>query len=179
MKEKRKRERTDPNNLSFMRVNGRPPTITDDIIQKIGNAIKVGNYVEVAAALNGISKQCLYKWFKKGQSGKGLYGKLVDVVQQSISYSEARDVAVVDKEAQGRNAEYDEKGKLLRESMPVNWKAAAWRLERKHPDRWGRREQVKLFDSSESEEFTAKGSHDSIMELIDHYNKKAKEAGEE
>lgn len=179
MKEKPKR-RTDPNDMAFIKVRGGPiPSITEELIEKIGNTIKVGNYVEVAAALHGVNRRNLYKWFKQGQNGKGLYGQLVHTVQHAISYSEARDVAIVDAEAQGRPAQYDKGGKLLREAVPVNCKAAMWRLERKHPDRWGRREQVKLFDAEESEEFTPKGGHDMVMDLIDGFNKKAKDAGEE
>lgn len=172
----KKRERSDPNNPSFAKALGRPPEINEELIEKITRVIKAGNYVETAAALNGVCKKTLYNWFRKGQKGNTLYSKLVHAVQQAISESEVRDVNVIDKEARGRDAEYDKSGKKIREAVTVNWKAAAWRLERKHPERWGRREQVKLVEGDVG--FSDAGSHDKIMDAIAHFKERKKNSGQ-
>ena len=104
--------------------NGRPPELTDEMHDKIIGLIRAGNYVETASIAAGISKQTLYVWMKKGnKENSGKHKKFVDAVHKAIGESEAIDVNNIAKAAQ--------KGQ---------WQASAWRLERKHPQKWGRSE---------------------------------------
>lgn len=164
---------------AFVKVKGRPPTLTQEVIDELCLIIRSGNYIETAAAMTGISKACLYKWFKKAKKKKtGIYRELVDAVKKAMAESEVRDVLVIDKEAHGRNAVYDKNGNKIQDAIVPNWKAAAWKLERKHPERWGRRDTVKWVpgDPENPDDpntgLSPSGSHDKIMDLIDEYNRK-------
>ena len=180
--DKKKREPTDPNNRSFIKPDkqkrpmGAPPIeLTPELQESVCSAIRMGVYVETAANLNGIGKTTLYKWFK---DKRPKFREFTNAVQKALATSEVRDIQVIDKEATGRPAEYDSEGNLLRPAIPVNWKAAAWRLERKHSDRWGRREQVKIYKAEDAEEFKPKGSHEEIMDLIEDLDAKRRKEEE-
>src|SRR5690606_31176789 len=82
----------------------------------------MGAYIETAAAYAGINKSTLYDWMKRGARAKsGKYKEFSNAIEKALAESEMRDLAVIAKASQ------------------ENWQAAAWRLERKFPDRWGRR----------------------------------------
>ncbi len=127
----------------------------DDMIKTIANALRMGNYIETAAAMVGISKQTLYAWFKKGKKNpRSRYGALLDAVEKSQAEAEFRDLANVEMIAMGRPAEYmkDAAGKLVldgngnaiqtRPYIPPNLNASTWRLERRHPRKWGRFDRI-------------------------------------
>lgn len=101
---------------------GRPEKLTPELQQKIVDAIRMGAYIETAAAYAGINKSTLYDWMRRGARAKsGKYKEFSNAIEKALAESEMRDLAVI--------------AKASRE----NWQAAAWRLERKFPDRWGRR----------------------------------------
>jgi transposase len=108
---------------------GSIPMLTEKLIVELSSFIAHGCYVETAVALCGISKQTFYRWLKDSQKedASDLLLKLSDAVKKAAAESEVRDLAVIDKAAQ--------------EGV---WQAAAWRLERKHPERWGRQSKVQL-----------------------------------
>lgn len=103
---------------------GRPSKINERIVNEITTLIRAGNYVETAAAAVGISKNTLYLWLRKGaKSGPGtLERKFRDDVLVALATSEVLDLNTV------------------REASKKEWQAAAWRLERRFPDRWRRRD---------------------------------------
>jgi transposase-like protein len=101
---------------------GRPTKLTLDIEARIVQAISAGNYMETAAAYVGISKVTLYKWMRDGARAKsGKKKNFVNAVEKALAVAEMDAVATI-KVASGKT-----------------WQAAAWHLERSHPDRWGRR----------------------------------------
>lgn len=101
---------------------GRPEKLTPELQQKIVDAIRMGAYIETAAAYAGINKSTLYDWMRRGARAKsGKYKEFSNAIEKALAESEMRDLAVIAKASQ------------------ENWQAAAWRLERKFPDRWGRR----------------------------------------
>ena len=114
----------------------RPTKLNKDIQNKIVTAIKMGNYIETAAAVAGINKTTLYDWLKRGEREKqrvendsrkkirkseAIYVEFSNAVEKALAEAEARDVMLISKAAN------------------TQWQAAAWRLERKFPDRWGRK----------------------------------------
>lgn len=105
------------------------PKLTEKMIERIAEAIRRGCYVETAVALAGLSKQSFYRWLKQAESDEAteLAQKLSDAVKKAMAEAETRDLAVIDKAAQSGE-----------------WTAAAWRLERKHPERWGRQSRVQV-----------------------------------
>ena len=105
---------------------GRPSKLTPALQQKICEAIRAGNYIETAAAFAGIRKSTLYDWLRRGsRTSSGVHHDFAEAVEKALADAEARDVALIAKAA----------------SDGV-WQAAAWRLERKFPDRWGRRDRL-------------------------------------
>lgn len=111
---------------------GRPTKLTPELQDRIVQAIRAGAYIETAAAYAGVSKDTLYQWLKRGARSKsGIYRQFSDAVEKALAEAEMRDVMLV-----GRAAE-------------TNWQAAAWRLERKFPERWGRRDRVSMEHSGE------------------------------
>lgn len=109
---------------------GRPEKLTPEIQTVIVSSILAGGYVETAAAFAGISKTTFYEWMKKGaKASKGKYHDFSNAVKKAQAEAELRDVMVVNRAAQS------------------SWQAAAWKLERKYPDRWGRRENITMTGS--------------------------------
>nr|WP_255724707.1 hypothetical protein [Shimazuella soli] len=84
----------------------------------------MGNYIETASAYAGINKTTLYDWLKRGaRENRGKYRAFSNAVEKAMAEAEMRDVA------------------LIAQAAKENWQAAAWRLERKYPARWGRKTQ--------------------------------------
>jgi transposase len=101
---------------------GRPTKLTPEVSDTIVRYVRAGNYLETAAAAAGISRDTLHTWLRKGRTAKsGMYSEFADIVEKALGEGEIRDVLVIG------------------EAARTHWQAAAWRLERKFPDRWGRR----------------------------------------
>lgn len=99
---------------------GRKTRLTPERQAKIVNAIRAGAYIETAAAAAGINKTSLYAWLKKGERYPGtIFSAFADAVNEALAQAEMRDVLAISKAA------------------GEDWRAAAWRLERKFPGRWG------------------------------------------
>jgi hypothetical protein len=104
---------------------GRPTKLTPALQKNITDALMAGNYIETAAAYAGVSKVTLYKWLKKGRREKsGQYVDFVAAVDQAMAQSEVSAIARITKAG-------DE-----------SWQALAWRLERRFPAKWGKREKL-------------------------------------
>jgi len=124
-----------------MASRGRPSKLTPKIQEEILRVIKSGNYIETACAYVGINKSTFYEWLKRGAREKDRVAKnprakvrkseqpyvdFSNAVEKALAQAEIRDVAIIGKAAE------------------ENWQAAAWRLERKFPERWGRKEKYSL-----------------------------------
>lgn len=117
------------NGKAFIKASkiGRPTKLTEELQKTVCDALRAGNYVETASAYAGISKDTLYAWLKKGARSKsGIYKKFSDAVKIAEASADVRDVATIAQHAQ------------------TNWQAAAWRLERKHPSQWGRKDRMEV-----------------------------------
>ncbi len=113
------------------KARGRPPhrpcKLTPQVQETIVTWLQSGNYLETAAHLAGVNKQTIYTWLKRGQKEKsGEFRDFLDAVNKAQAGAEARLVM------------------LLEKAATKNWQAAAWRLERKYPKRWGRRDGLEL-----------------------------------
>jgi hypothetical protein len=145
---------------------GRPPTLNEDVQKKITDAIRLGNYIETAAAYAGVPKRTLYDWLKRGalaerkrdeglRLGRNdrLYLEFSHAVERALADSEMHDVL------------------LIHQAAKDAWQAAAWRLERKFPDRWGRRIQATVnatvATSEEYDEADAFGKDEKALALAD------------
>jgi hypothetical protein len=107
---------------------GRPSKLTPEIQEQIVKAIKAGNYIETAAAYAGIAKDTLYNWLKEGaRSESGALREFSDAVENALAFGEMRDLQRIDQAA-----------------TAGQWQAAAWRLERRFPKKWGRQERHEI-----------------------------------
>jgi len=110
--------------------SGRTTKLTPQLQETIVNHILRGSYMETAAAAAGIDKTTLYRWLKQGadaiSSASPYYG-FRHAVESALAEAEVRDLNVVDHAARSGV-----------------WKAAAWKLERRAPKRWGKQERVEV-----------------------------------
>lgn len=144
-------------------VDGAPITASERIL----SAISAGSYVETAAAAAGVDKGTFYDWLKSGAraNAKQLEGKRLtanerrfanfsNAVAQAEADAEIRDVELTDQLARGgyvietkttTRKGTDTVAETIREETAApNAAAVMWRLERRHPDRWGRRQAIEV-----------------------------------
>lgn len=111
---------------------GRPPKLTDEKARKLVEHLEAGNYLETAASLVGINRQSIRNWCREGariiDSGvepkdkhEELLVYFLGAVEKAMATGEAKDLARIDSHADKQ------------------WQAAAWRLERRFPERYGQR----------------------------------------
>jgi len=117
---------------------GRPTDLTPQVQAKIVLAIVGGNDNKVAAAHAGIGESTFYAWLDRGRkevarlaassrakprASETPFVEFLEAIQKAQADAETRNVALIAKAAQ-----------------EGTWTAAAWWLERKYPERWGRKD---------------------------------------
>lgn len=105
---------------------GPKPGITDELTARICVAIVVGASLDGAAAACGVPPSTFWDWLKRGRAEDAIpvYRDFVDQVEQALGRFELEKSSVIDKASR------------------KEWTAAAWQLERRFPDRYGRRTRV-------------------------------------
>lgn len=102
---------------------GRPSKLTPETQQKIVQAVASGNYLETAAAYGGITYTTFNNWMNRGESRERKdYIEFFEAVKKAEADAEVLRVARISKAAN-----------------EGNWQADAWYLERRYPNRWGKR----------------------------------------
>lgn len=97
----------------------RKTNLTQEVKQKIVDAIKQGNYRETAARFAGISVRSFYEWMKRGNAEEsGIYRELRDAVIEAEQEAEVLAVQTI--------------------TSSKDPKHLQWWLERKFPARWGK-----------------------------------------
>lgn len=115
---------------------GRPTKFTKETTEKICQYIQEGNYIDTACRLAGVDYTTMRKWFVQGEAeGKGQFYEFAEAVRRAEAVAEAERVACII-----RAGKYDD------------WKANAWYLERKYPERWGKQERLEATVKSEHTE---------------------------
>ena len=124
---------------------GRPHGCTPDVIKKIAEAVGAGNAIEVAAVYAGISPATFYNWQARGKAeqqkrarsgyspnaDEAIFLEFLETIQKAEADAEVRNVAIIQQAAR------------------KSWQAAAWFSERKHHDRWGRKDRQQQEQSGE------------------------------
>lgn len=142
---------------------GSSPKLTKELIEKIATAMRNGAYIETAVAYCGVSKDTFYRWLRLAvnDSENGLYKALSYAIERAWAEAEMKDIEAITKAVEGTPDQLaiDDNGNVITDvnGLPVvaqygqspNWRAAAWRLERKFPDRWGRRTKIEVDPVSE------------------------------
>jgi hypothetical protein len=125
---------------------GAPSLLADpDTVQQFLAAVADGNYRETAARLAGISKVTFYNWLKRADAGEPAALAFVNALEKAEAAAESETVRNV------RNAS----------KLPQFWAAGMTWLERKSPDKWGRRQD----DSSAPKVVVQIGIKDSDVSL--------------
>jgi Homeodomain-like domain len=100
---------------------GRPPALTPEIEARIVAAVSAGAHLSVAARAAGVSRQTLHRWRARGAAEpEGPYHRLAEALERAEAEAEVRQVALIARAGQ------------------TQWRAAAWLLSRRAPERWGR-----------------------------------------
>lgn len=119
---------------------GRPTLLTPELQEKICRMIRRGCYIEVAAEANGIAKETLFNWFRRGRSkdpADEMYRNFLTELNAAQAEAEMRDVGLLDALIHAEDAD----GNPVEGAKP-NAGLLTWRLERRFPSRWGRAERV-------------------------------------
>ena len=124
-----------------MTKTGRPTKLTEETQTKIVQGIKLGATYELAAQYGGISYNTFNEWMKRGdaeikrRSGPNVKENTTkwDTEEPFVEFYEAI------KETEGEAA-------ILwlakiEKAATDNWQAAAWKLERRYPNNYGRQVQ--------------------------------------
>ena len=111
---------------------GRPTKLNEQTHEAIVTAVRNGNYVETAAQAAGISTRSFYHWMERGEADyeadlDSPFSQFFQAVQKAKAESEKIDLDLIAKAA-GEGS----------------WQAAAWRLERRFPDKWGKNDRMKI-----------------------------------
>ena len=107
---------------------GRKTKLTPEPQKKIVNIIKKGNYIRVACQAVGISHTTYFSWIKKGEEGISPYVEFLYAVEKAESEAQIEFI------------------KIIAAQAPKQWQAAAWWLERRFPEMWGRRDKLDIKD---------------------------------
>lgn len=107
---------------------GRPTKLTAERQAQVCDAIRAGVPPETAAAYGGIDESTFYRWLARGRGidAEPLYAEFAEVARVALAEWETRDIL------------------LIGEAAKSDWRAAAWRLERRLPKRYGRRERHEI-----------------------------------
>ena len=113
---------------------GRPSKLTPEIQATVVQYVRGGNYFSVACRAAGLSYATFQEWMSRGED------KNADPAKPPTPEFEAFARSI-------RKAEADAEASsitLIRTAARTSWQAAAWYLERKYPDRYGRRERISV-----------------------------------
>lgn len=115
---------------------GRPSKLTEEVKDKLVKAISQGNYYEAACSYAGISYSTFREWMNKGAAEQ-------DAAEEQEGQEEQEGTEFSDFLEAIKKAESAAELRLVQEwqkHIPNNWQAIATFMERRYPDRWGRRE---------------------------------------
>jgi transposase-like protein len=119
---------------------GRPTKLTADLKERLIGALRSGAPNETAAGFAGIAESTFYAWLARAQDDLKAnpeiatdYTEFQEAVEKAQAEAELEKLLIINAAA---------KGKPTTEGAPGTagqWQAAAWFLERRHPERYGRR----------------------------------------
>jgi hypothetical protein len=126
---------------------GRPSKLTESRMQKLTEALRSGSYRIDACRAAGIHYNTLLAWEKRGESQKsGEYVEFLDILRRSEAEAVVSNVEIITKAAKDGD-----------------WRAAAWFLEHKYPNKWARLEKRAV------EDLLSDTNKDVIEERVEKY----------
>lgn len=102
--------------------SGRKTKLTPETSETILRAVRMGAYIETACAAAGVDAGTMRDWLKRGAAEEsGIYHDFNEGYRRAEADAELLDLALVSRAAAS------------------DWKAAAWKLARRYPERYGDR----------------------------------------
>ncbi len=113
-------------NRANAKLGGQPPSITDEEKQQIYELIRAGVPQEASVLRVGVPRSTYYDWLSKGRQpdAREPYATFSRECERALADWETRDILIIGKAAE------------------TQWQAAAWRLERRKPNEYGRRTRI-------------------------------------
>lgn len=135
---------------------GRPSLLTPEVIEDVRRLLPTCLYLETVADYIGVSRMSFHHWLKRGRkeadrlSKKGakprpreaLYAEFFYVHKKSLAEGQLHDLGVIKKASADQVIPgTDDTPPSIRKG---EWQAAAWRLERRFPQQWGKKERTEV-----------------------------------
>lgn len=134
---------TDYDKIGKLRKNGKALTtpVSNELLDEILRYLRMGNRVDTACHAAGITSETLYQWRYRGR-----LAEMRQANGEELSELEAVYLSVGQRmREESARAETDAIEKIRRAGdNPAHWKALAWQLERKNPEKWGNRDEVSV-----------------------------------
>lgn len=111
---------------------GRKCKLTDEPVRRILDVLATGGTHRTACRVAGISTSTFYSWLERGErEPSGPFPEFLDAVRQVEAQREVEALATISKAA------------------GEDWRAAAWYLSRRYPNRWGNGKRGIVVENSE------------------------------
>ena len=114
---------------------GRKPIISPAIIEKVCWNIQKSIPYKYSALIGGISESTLYDWIEKGEA---LHG----VDESELSESQKLYVEFAEEVKKAKALSVSDAVTVINTASSNSWQAAAWMLERRCPEDFGRHDRV-------------------------------------
>jgi hypothetical protein len=128
----------------------RPPKLSEDLTEQVVRLVRTGTTVVAAAQSCGIARSTFYDWMKRGES-KLAKDRPHREFREAIDKARAEGEAILVQRIQGAAA----KG---------SWQAAAWLLERRYFDEWGKPERVS--ESKQQVQAKTKSEDEQVLDEL-------------
>lgn len=118
----------------------RKAKLSTERIDQICSLVRMGSYLSVAAQAVGVTDKCVHDWLREGREAldieERMAGKLTPRQHLCKQFVEKYQIAQAEAEIND----------LRRIDIAADelWTAAAWKLERKNPERWGRKDNLAI-----------------------------------
>lgn len=131
--------------------------LTDEIGDRIAREMGLGLALHAAAIRCGQSGRTALDWYERGVAERGsetIHAAFAAKIEKAKSDREQRLLAIIDAACKP-----DDKGRIQ------NWQAAAWKLERLHPEKWARPAQRVVVEGAEVSDEKMTVSKAAILKL--------------
>jgi len=146
---KKKRARARPTKTG--KGPGQHTTLDAKVQAKLEELLAEGQFVETACELAGVSKASFYRWMEAGEQEDGPqpYRDFRNAIEKARAKAEAAAVRTVrgaqvpwiqTTTVEGTDKDGNPISRTETKTMPGEWQAAAWWLERTFPSRYGKRQ---------------------------------------
>lgn len=124
---------------------GRPSKLTPERAELIVGMVAKGMPLSTAAAKAGVGESTFFHWLAQGEHPKGrnarMYAEFRDRVYRAVKEAEGSAVEAIESAWRGGYVTARRRlkdGSVEESYAKPDWSAAAWYLERRHRDQWGK-----------------------------------------